>query len=53
MLGSNVASELLSRLEVREAYAPLPSVPARPPAFRVTLEGGAVAIGYIIVRDEH
>jgi hypothetical protein len=53
MLDSNVASELLSRLEVRKAYAPLPSVPAGPPEFRVTLEGGAVAIGYFIVRDEH
>jgi hypothetical protein len=51
MLGSNVATEMFSRLEVKEAYAPFPSVPIDPPAYRATLEDGAVVVGYIVKRD--
>jgi hypothetical protein len=48
MLRSNVATEMFSRLEVKEADATPPSVPAEPPAYRVTLKDGAVAAGYLV-----
>jgi hypothetical protein len=51
MLRSNVATEMFSHLEVKSAQAPLPSVPVDPPAYRVKLEGGAVALGYLVKRN--
>jgi len=51
MLRSNVATEMFSHLEVKTANAPLPSVPAEPPKYRVTLEDGAVAVGYLVKRN--
>jgi hypothetical protein len=51
MLGSNVATEMFSRLEVKQGYTSLPSVPANPPAYRAILESGAVVVGYIVERD--
>jgi len=33
---------------LQEANALLPSVPAEPPTYRATLEGGAVVVGYIV-----
>jgi hypothetical protein len=51
MLGSNVATEMFSRLEIREAHTPVPSVPADPPAYRAILEGGAVVVGYVVDRN--
>jgi hypothetical protein len=51
MLRSNVATEMFLHLEVKSANAPLPSVPAEPPKYRVTLEDGAVAVGYLVKRD--
>ena len=50
MLRSNVATEMFSRLEVKEAAAPLPSVPAEPPAYQATLESGVIVAGYLIKR---
>ena len=40
--------EMYSYLKVKEANALLPSVPAEPPTYRATLEGGAVVVGYIV-----
>jgi hypothetical protein len=51
MLRSNVATEMFLHLEVKSANAPLPSVPAEPPKYRVTLEDGAVAVGYLVKRN--
>jgi hypothetical protein len=51
MLRSNVATEMFSHLEVKSANAPRPSVPAEPPKYRVTLEDGAVAVGYLVKRN--
>jgi hypothetical protein len=48
MLGSNIATEMFSRLEVKETNAPLPSVPAEPPSYRATLENGAIVVGYFV-----
>jgi hypothetical protein len=42
MFRSNVAAGMYSYLKVKEAKVPLPSVPAEPPTYRTTLEGGAV-----------
>lgn len=50
MLGSNVATEMFLRLAVKEAAAPLPSVPAEPPAYRAALESGVVVAGYLVKR---
>jgi hypothetical protein len=52
MLRSNVATEMFSHLEVKEANAPVPSVPTEPPTYRVALEGGAVVVGYLIKRKK-
>jgi hypothetical protein len=35
-------------VKVKEAKVPLPSVPAEPPTYRTTLEGGAVVVGYLV-----
>jgi hypothetical protein len=51
MLLSNMATEMFSRLAVKEAAAPLPSMPAEPPAYRATLEGGTVVAGYLVRRS--
>jgi hypothetical protein len=51
MLLSNMATEMFSRLAVKEAAAPLPSMPAEPPAYRATLEGGTVVAGYLVTRS--
>jgi hypothetical protein len=51
MLRSNVATEMFSHLEVKSANAPLPSVPAESPTYRVALEDGAVAVGYLVKRN--
>ena len=48
MLGSNIATEMFSRLEVKETNAQLPSVPAEPPSCRATLENGAIVVGYFV-----
>jgi len=48
MFCSNVAMEMYSYLKVKEANALLPNVPAEPPTYRATLEGGAVVVGYIV-----
>jgi hypothetical protein len=50
MFRSNVAMKMYLYLKVKEAYAPLLSVPAEPPTFSATLEGGAVVVGYIVKR---
>jgi hypothetical protein len=50
MLRSNLATEMFSRLEVKEADAPMPSIPADPPAYRAKLEGGVVVVGYLVKR---
>jgi hypothetical protein len=49
---SNVATEMFSHLEVKEANAPVPNVPTEPPTYRVALEGGAVVVGYLIKRKK-
>jgi hypothetical protein len=51
MLRSNVATEMFSHLEVKSANVPLPSVPAEPRTYIVTLEDGAVAVGYLVKRN--
>ena len=51
MFRSNIAMKMYSYLKVKEANAPLPSVPADPPTYRATLEGGAVVVGYIVRRN--
>jgi hypothetical protein len=48
MFRSNVATGMYSYLKVDEANVPLPSVPAEPPTYRATLEGGAVVVGYLV-----
>jgi hypothetical protein len=50
MFRSDVAMKMYSYLKVKEADAPLPSVPAEPPAYRATLEGRAVVVGYVVNR---
>jgi enoyl-CoA hydratase len=50
MFRSDVAMKMYSYLKVKEANAPLPSVPAEPPAYRATLEGGAVVVCYLVNR---
>jgi len=47
---SDVATEMFSRLEVKEAPGPPPSVGAEPPAYRATLRGGVVVAGYLVKR---
>ncbi len=51
MLLSSVATQMFSRLAVKEAAAPLPSIPAEPPTYRTTLEGGTVVAGYLVTRS--
>ena len=51
MLLSNMATGMFSRLAVKEAAAPSPSMPAEPPAYRATLEGGTVVAGYLVRRS--
>ena len=48
MFRSNLATGMYSYLKVKEAKVPLPSVPAEPPTYRATLEGGAVVVGYLV-----
>jgi hypothetical protein len=48
MFRSNLAAGMYSYLKVKEAKVPLPSVPAEPPTYRATLEGGAVVVGYLV-----
>ena len=50
MLRSDVATEMFSRLEVKEAHGPPPSVGAEPPAYGATLRGGVVVAGYLVKR---
>ena len=51
MFCSNVATVMFLRLEVKEADAPLTSAPAEGPAYRATLKGGVVAVGYLVARS--
>jgi hypothetical protein len=51
MLLSNMATEMFSRLAVKEAAAALPSMPEEPPAYRATLDGGTVVAGYLVNRS--
>jgi hypothetical protein len=51
MLVSSVATEMFSRVAVKETAAPSPSVPAGPPAYQATLEGGTVVAGYLVTRS--
>ena len=37
-----------SRLEVKEATDPRPSVGADPPAYAVTLASGTIVVGYLV-----
>ena len=48
MFRSNLARGMYSYLKVKEAKAPLPSMPAEPPTYRATLEGGPVVVGYLV-----
>src|SRR5262249_30351974 len=48
MVRSNLARAMCSYLKVKETNGRLPSVPAEPPSYRATLEGGAVVVGYLV-----
>jgi hypothetical protein len=48
MFCSKLATGMYSYLRVKEADVPLPGVPAEPPTYRATLEGGAVVVGYLV-----
>jgi hypothetical protein len=43
-----VLARLLQGLVTGGEFVPLPSVPAEPPTYRTTLEGGAVVVGYLV-----